>query len=85
MRLRGFVSRRRFLLPALRDKVSRGSGQLPWMPLPAEPRFGHSSTQHRNGGLTMTTINLKDFYYWYTQDQFIEAVSYTHLALYFHI
>ena len=21
----------------------------------------------------MTTINLKDFYYWYTQDQFIEV------------
>ena len=39
----------------------------------------------------MTTINLKDFYYWYTQDQFIEvsdevaevfAVSYTHLDVY---
>ena len=29
MRLRGFVSRRRFLLPALRDKVSRGAGRLP--------------------------------------------------------
>ncbi len=43
------------------------------MPLSAEPRFGHSSTQHRNGGLFMTTINLKDFYYWYTQDQFIEV------------
>ena len=41
--------------------------------LPAKPRFGHSSTQHRNGGLFMTTINLKDFYYWYTQDQFIEV------------
>ena len=22
---------------------------------------------------TMTTINLKDFYYWYTQDQLIEV------------
>ena len=43
------------------------------MPLPAKPRFGHSSTQHRNVGLFMTTINLNDFYYWYTQDQFIEV------------
>ena len=51
MRLRGFVSRRRFLLSALRDKVSRGTEQLPRVPLPAEPRFGHSFTQHRNGGL----------------------------------
>ena len=23
----------------------------------------------------MTTINLKDFYYWYTQDQFIEVTE----------
>lgn len=71
MRLCGFVSPRRFFV--LRDKLSRGAGRLPGMPLSAEPRFGHSSTQHRNGGLFMTTINLKDFYYWYTQDQFIEV------------
>ena len=38
MRLRGFVSRRRFLLSALRDKVSRGTELLPRVPLPAEPR-----------------------------------------------
>ena len=71
MRLCGFVSPRRFFV--LRDKLSRNAGQLPEVPLPAKPRFGHSSTQHRNGGLFMTTINLKDFYYWYTQDQFIEV------------
>ena len=71
MRLCGFVSSRRFFV--LRDKLSRGAGRLPGMPFSAEPRFGHSSTQHRNGGLFMTTINLKDFYYWYTQDQFIEV------------
>ena len=71
MRLCGFVSPGRFFV--LRDKLSRGAGRLPGMPLPAKPRFGHSSTQHRNGGLFMTTINLKDFYYWYTQDQFIKV------------
>lgn len=71
MRLCGFVSPGRFFV--LRDKLSRGAGRLAGMPLPAKPRFGHSSTQHRNGGLFMTTINLKDFYYWYTQDQFIEV------------
>ena len=48
-------------------------GGSPGCRSPTEPRFGHSSTQHRNGGLFMTTINLKDFYYWYTQDQFIEV------------
>ena len=73
MRLRGFASRRRFLLSPLRDKVSRGAGRLPRVPFPAGPRFGHSSTKHRNGGLLMTIINLKDFYYWYTQDQLIEV------------
>ena len=35
MRLRDFVSCRRFLLPAPRDKVSRGAEQLPRVPLPA--------------------------------------------------
>ena len=71
MRLHSVLLCGRFFV--LRDKLSRGAGRLPGMPLPTEPRFGHSSTQHRNGGLFMTTINLKDFYYWYTQDQFIEV------------
>ena len=73
MRLHGLVSCRRILFFQLRDKVSRGSGQLPRMPLPAGLRFGYSFTQHQNGGLLMTIINLKDFYYWYTQDQLIEV------------
>ena len=64
MRLCGFVSPRRFFV--LRDKLSRGADRLAGLPLSAGPRFGHSSTKHRNGGLFMTTINLKDFYYWYT-------------------
>lgn len=71
MRLHSVLLCGRFFV--LRDKLSRGAGRLPGMPLPTEPRFSHSSTQHRNGGLFMTTINLKDFYYWYTQDQFIEV------------
>ena len=71
MRLHSVLLCGRFFV--LRDKLSRGAGRLPGVPLPAKPRFGHSSTQHRNGGLFMTTINLKDFYYWYTQDQFIEV------------
>ena len=75
MRLRGLVSRRRILFVRLLDTLSRSAGGFPRVPLPAGPRFGHSSTQHRNGGLLMTTINLKDFYYWYIQDQFIEVAD----------
>ena len=46
MRPCGFMPPGRFFV--LRDKVSRGAGRLPEVPLPAEPRFGHSSTQrHR--------------------------------------
>ena len=58
---------------ATQSWLAAGGKPPPGGPPPAEPRFGHSSTQHRNGGLFMTTINLKDFYYWYTQDQFIEV------------
>ena len=41
----------RFLLPALRDKVSRGTGRLPQVPLPTSPVSVTRSPKHRNGGL----------------------------------
>ena len=46
------------------------------MPFPASSPFRFPSTRtKRNGGQVMTTINLKDFYYWYIQDQFIEVAD----------
>ena len=72
MRLCGFMSCRRILLSVLRDKVSQGTERLSWVPLSTSPPFRFLSTRpKRNGGQVMTTINLKDFYYWYIQDQFI--------------
>lgn len=59
-----------FVIRTSRQSVPR-CGVTPRDAAPRRPRFGHSFNQHRNGGLIMTTINLKDFYYWYTQDQFI--------------
>ena len=47
MRLRGFVSRRRFLLSALRDKVSRGTEQLPRVPLPAALHIVSPQPDHK--------------------------------------
>lgn len=74
MRLCGFMSCRRILLSVLRDKVSQGTERLSWVPLSTSPPFRFLSTRpKRNGGQVMTTINLKDFYYWYIQDQFIEV------------
>ena len=75
MRLRGFVSRRRFLLSALRDKVSRGTEQLPRVPLPAALHIVSRNPTTKNDMEVhiMTIINLRDFYYWYTQDEYIEV------------
>lgn len=39
MRLCGLVLCKRILLALLLDKVSRGTGRLPWVPLPASPPF----------------------------------------------
>lgn len=77
MRLCGLVLCKRILLALLLDKVSRGTGRLPWVPFSASPPFCFRSTHppKQNGGQVMTTINLKDFYYWYIQDQFIEVAD----------
>lgn len=56
--------------------MSQGAGRPSQVPLPAGPPFRFPSTRtKRNGGQAMTTINLKDFYYWYIQDQFIEVAD----------
>ena len=75
MRLRGFVSRRRILFVRLLDTLSRGARRLPWVPLSASFPFCFCSTHQpkQNGGQAMTTINLKDFYYWYLTDELVEV------------
>ena len=75
MRLCGLVLCKRILLALLLDKVSRGTGRLPWVPLPASPPFCFRSTNppKQNGGQVMTTINMKDFYYWYIVDELVEV------------
>ena len=55
-----------------RQSVPR-CGAAPPGAAPRQPRFGHSFTQTPKRRFIMTTINLKDFYYWHTQDQFIEV------------
>ena len=75
MRLCGLVSRRRILLVRLLDTLSRSAGRLPRVPLPASSPFCFRSTHQpkQNGGQAMTTINLKDFYYWYLTDELVEV------------
>lgn len=75
MRLCGLVLCKRILLALLLDKVSRGTGRLPWVPFSASPPFCFRSTHppKQNGGQVMTTINLKDFYYWYIVDELVEV------------
>ena len=75
MRLRGLVSRRRILFVRPLDTLSRGAGRLPRVPLPASSPFCFRSTHQpkQNGGQAMTTINLKDFYYWYLSDELVEV------------
>lgn len=75
MRLRGLVSRRRILFVRLLDTLSRSAGRLPRVPLPASSSFCFRSTHQskQNGGQAMTTINLKDFYYWYLSDELVEV------------
>ena len=75
MRLRDFVSRRRILFVRLLDTLSRSAGRFPRVPLPASSPFCFRSTHQpkQNGGQAMTTINLKDFYYWYLTDVLVEV------------
>ena len=75
MRLRGLVSRRRILFVRLLDTLSRSAGGFPRVPLPASSPFCFRSTHQpkQNGGQAMTTINLKDFYYWYLTDELVEV------------
>ena len=40
---------------------------------PRRLRFGHSSTNNRNGGKYMAIINLRDYYPFYTSDCFMEV------------
>src|SRR5699024_7619065 len=55
--------------------LSRGARRLPWVPLSASFPFCFCSTHQpkQNGGQAMTTINLKDFYYWYLTDELLEV------------
>lgn len=75
MRLRGLVSRRRILFVRLLDTLSRGAERLPRVPLPASSPFCFRSTHQpkQNGGQAITTINLKDFYYWYLTDELVDV------------
>ena len=75
MRLRGLVSRRRILFVRLLDTLSRGAERLPRVPFPASSPFCFRSTRQpkQNGGQAMTTINLKDFYYWYLTNELVEV------------
>ena len=75
MRLRGLVSRRRILFVRLLDTLSRGAERFPRVPLPASSPFCFRSTHQpkQNGGQAMTTINLKDFYYWYLTDELVDV------------
>lgn len=52
MRLCGLVLCKRILLALLLDKVSRGTGRLPWVPFSASPPFCFRSTHppKQNGG-----------------------------------
>lgn len=48
MRLCGLVLCKRILLALLLDKVSRGTGRLPWVPFSASPPFVSDQPTHRN-------------------------------------
>jgi len=73
--LSGLVPRKRILFIRLLASVARGAGRLPRVPLPASSPFCFRSTHQpkQNGGQAMTTINLKDFYYWYLTDVLVEV------------
>ena len=77
MRLRGFVPRKRFLFTQLWDKQSQGAGRLPQVSLPAALHIVSRQPNHKNDMEVhiMTIINLRDFYYWYTQDEYIEVTD----------
>ena len=65
----------RFLSAPLRDKQSQGAGRLPRVSLPAALHIVSRQPNHKNDMEvhTMTIINLRDFYYWYTQDEYMEV------------
>ncbi len=77
MRLRGILPRRRFLFARLWDKQSQGAGRLPRVPFTAALHIVSRKPNHKNDMEvhTMTIINLRDFYYWYTQDEYIEVTD----------
>ena len=69
MRLCGFVPRKRILFIPLLDKVSRGARWCPWVQIPTPSvSFTRNPQRNETEEMTMTTINLKDFYYWYLVD-----------------
>ena len=77
MRLRGILPRKRFLYAQLWDKLSQGAGRLPRVPLPAALHIvsRNPTTKNDMEVHTMTIINLRDFYYWYTQDEYMEVTD----------
>ena len=72
MRLHSVLLCGRFYMPAPWDNLSQSS--QPRLPISAVPPFC-SSHPHMNRmeEIQMTTINLKDFYAWYTHDEYIEV------------
>jgi RNA polymerase sigma-70 factor (ECF subfamily) len=62
---------RRFLFAELRDRLSRSHTPLPF------PASLHSifkaQSKNRMEEFVMATINLRDFYPWYMQDEFVEV------------
>ena len=74
MRLRVVVAHGRILFYSLRDNLSRSRKRQPGVSLPAALRSDrHSPPTIWTEELQMTTINLKDFYPWYTHDEYIEV------------
>ena len=75
MRLRGTFPRRRFLFAQLWDKQSQGAEQLPRVSFTAALHVvsRNPTTKNDMEVHTMTIINLRDFYYWYTQDEYMEV------------
>lgn len=75
MRLRGILPRKRIFFALLWDKQSQSAEWLPRVPLPAALHIVSRQPDHKNDTEvhTMTIINLRDFYYWYTQDEYMEV------------
>lgn len=63
-------------VPASRQSVPR-CGAAPQGAAPRRPPYRFPQPDHKNDMEvhTMTIINLRDFYYWYTQDEYMEVTD----------